>query len=121
MAVGTKWWSVTDMTASRFIVIVPAFNEAAHLPKLLDDVAAIGVDCELVVIDDGSSDATAAVAAGHGAHVVRHPFNLGYGNALQTGYKYALKRRAALVVQIDAGGQPDPRDLPNPAAPRERG
>jgi len=109
------------MTAGRPIVIIPAFNEAAHLPKLLDDLTAIGLDCELVVVDDGSTDETAAVAARHGAHVVRHPFNLGYGNALQTGYKYALKRGAALVVQIDADGQHDPRDIPKLIAPIARG
>ena len=108
------------MAAVRPILIIPAFNEARHLPKLLAEIAATGLDAEVVVIDDGSSDETAAVALRHGAHVVRHPFNLGYGNALQTGYKYALKRGATLVVQIDADGQHDPRDITKLIAPIER-
>ena len=69
------------------------------------------------MIDDGSADATAELARSHGALVLRHPINLGYGAALQTGYKYALRRGAALVAQMDADGQHDPADLPQLIAP----
>jgi glycosyltransferase involved in cell wall biosynthesis len=62
------------------------------------------------VIDDGSTDDTAALARRHGAAVVSHPFNLGYGAALQTGYKRARRDGYDYVVQIDADGQHDPAD-----------
>ncbi len=75
----------------------------------------------MVVVDDGSSDETAAIARRHGAQVLRHPFNLGYGAALQTGYKYARRHSARLVVQMDADGQHDPRDVETLVAPVLRG
>ena len=63
----------------------------------------------MVVIDDGSTDATAAVAAAAGAAVVGLPFNLGIGGAVQTGFKYALEHGYELAVRLDGDGQHDPR------------
>jgi glycosyltransferase involved in cell wall biosynthesis len=88
---------------------------------VLDGVARVRAALDVVVIDDGSSDETAAIAREHGAVVLRHPINLGYGAALQTGYKYALRRGATRVAQMDADGQHDPGDLPRLLAPLERG
>jgi glycosyltransferase involved in cell wall biosynthesis len=96
----------------RAVLIIPAFNEGTRLRGVLDAVARADTGCEVVLVDDGSRDDTAAVAARCGATVLRHPFNLGYGAALQTGYKYALECRASLVVQMDADGQHDPADVP---------
>lgn len=90
---------------SRGVLIIPAFNEERALPRVLPEIAAADLGLELVVVDDGSHDDTARVAAAHGATVVRHPFNLGYGAALQTGYKYARQRNAPLLAQMDADGQ----------------
>lgn len=73
------------------------------------------------MIDDGSGDRTSEVARVRGARVLRHPINLGYGAALQTGYKYALRRGAQFVAQMDADGQHDPADLPRLLAPVLRG
>jgi hypothetical protein len=92
----------------RTVLIIPAYNEAPRLGGVLDRVAAADVGCEVVVVDDGSQDGTAEIAARAGAVVLRHPFNLGYGAALQTGYKYALECDAAVVAQMDADGQHDP-------------
>ncbi len=103
------------------LVLIPAFNEAAHLPRVLEELAALGEEHRVVVIDDGSRDETARVAAEHGATVLRLPFNLGYGAALQTGYKYARAARASLIVQMDADGQHDPRYLPELLAPIRSG
>jgi glycosyltransferase involved in cell wall biosynthesis len=75
----------------------------------------------VVVVDDGSSDRTSAIAAEHGAAVVRLPFNLGIGGAVQTGFKYALEHGHEVVLRLDGDGQHDPRELPNLLAPLERG
>jgi glycosyltransferase involved in cell wall biosynthesis len=94
------------------ILIVPAYNEARSIERVVQAIAAVRTGCEVVVVDDGSRDATALLAARSGATVVRHPFNLGYGAALQTGYKYALSRSAEVLVQMDADGQHDPAEVP---------
>jgi hypothetical protein len=106
---------------SHRVLVIPAYQEEARLGPVLEAVARAAVDCEVVVVDDGSRDATAAVAARAGARVLRHPFNLGYGAALQTGYKYALERGASCLVQMDADGQHDPADVPALLAAVERG
>jgi glycosyltransferase involved in cell wall biosynthesis len=93
------------------VLIIPAFNEADRIGAVLEHVATADVGCDVVVVDDGSSDETGAVARRHGARVLRHPFNLGYGAALQTGYKWALEQDADLVVQMDADGQHDPEAI----------
>jgi glycosyltransferase involved in cell wall biosynthesis len=103
------------------MILIPAYNEATRLPDVLCKVAECAPGFEIVVVDDGSRDATAAVAARADARVLRHPFNLGYGAALQTGYKYAWRAGAELLVQMDADGQHDPADAPALAEPVERG
>jgi cellulose synthase/poly-beta-1,6-N-acetylglucosamine synthase-like glycosyltransferase len=59
------------------LLVIPAFNEAEHLPRVLAAIAEAAEDLEVIVVDDGSSDATAEVAARAGAVVIRHSFNLG--------------------------------------------
>ena len=104
-------------SARRGVLVIPAYNEAPRLPALLAAIAAQELPLEVAVVDDGSRDATADVAARAGATVLRHPFNLGYGAGLQTGYKYALAAGAPWVVQMDADGQHDPRDVKRLLAP----
>jgi glycosyltransferase involved in cell wall biosynthesis len=103
----------------RFLVI-PAFNEERHLAEVLNAVEAVDLGLEGIVVDDGSEDRTAEIAKGAGFRVVRHPFNLGYGVALQTGYKLALGEGASVVVQMDADGQHDPSDIPALLEPIEK-
>lgn len=105
----------------RALLIIPAFNESATIGQVLENVRAAETGCEVVVIDDGSSDGTAAIVQAAGEKVIRHPFNLGYGAALQTGYKYALSQGASLLVQMDADGQHDPRDIDELLKPIEAG
>ena len=66
----------------------------------------------MVVVDDGSVDRTAGIAADRGAHVLRLPFNLGIGGAVQTGYRFAFEHGYDIAVQIDGDGQHDPSQLP---------
>ena len=74
----------------------------------------------MLVIDDGSEDATAASAAAAGAAVVRLPFNLGIGGAVQTGFKYALEHGYDTVIRLDGDGQHDPQEIPQLLAPLAR-
>jgi glycosyltransferase involved in cell wall biosynthesis len=97
--------------------VIPAYQEAARIGEVLDRVTDAQVGCQVVVVDDGSRDGTGAIASARGATVLRHPFNLGYGAALQTGYKYALACGAEIVVQMDADGQHDPADIEKLVAP----
>ena len=96
---------------ARVLVLIPAFNEAPHIGRVLEELRHSSSTLHAVVIDDGSTDATSHVARAMGATVIRHPFNLGYGAALQTGYKFALASNAGMVVQMDADGQHDPSQI----------
>jgi glycosyltransferase involved in cell wall biosynthesis len=78
---------------------------------VIEEIRAVDPELEVVVIDDGSRDGTAAAAERAGAKVVRLPFNLGIGGAMQTGYQYAREHGFDLAVQIDGDGQHDPREL----------
>ena len=94
------------------LVTLPAYNEAANLPPLVRRIHELGYKC--IVVDDGSSDDTLAVAEGLGAAVVRHPINLGQGFAVLTGFKAALlDPECDIVVEMDGDGQHDPDDLPH--------
>ena len=70
----------------------------------------------MLVIDDGSTDSTAAEAAAQGAVVITHPYNLGIGGAVQSGYKYALRHGYDVAVQVDGDGQHKPEYLPEMVA-----
>jgi len=91
-------------------IVVPAFNEVAVIGEVIADVRA--VFDHVVCVDDGSRDNTAAVALRAGAHLVRHPVNLGQGAAIQTGVEYARRQRGAEVfVTFDADGQHRVKDV----------
>jgi glycosyltransferase involved in cell wall biosynthesis len=91
-------------------IVIPAYNEAGAIARVVTDVARLGH--RVLVIDDGSRDATAEVAAQAGAALVRHPINLGQGAALQTGIEFALRQGAAAIVTFDADGQHRTVDVP---------
>ena len=95
----------------RRLAIVPAYDEADSVGGVVRELRSVDPDLHVVVIDDGSTDETAAVAEAAGAEVVRLPFNLGIGGAMQTGYQYALERGFHLAVQVDGDGQHDPQEL----------
>jgi glycosyltransferase involved in cell wall biosynthesis len=103
---------VQHRAVPRVVVIVPARNEAERLGRVLDGVRRVLPEARIGVIDDGSSDGTGEVASARGATALRHPFNLGYGAALQTGYHWALRQPCDRLVQLDADGQHDPESIP---------
>ena len=99
------------LAASKTLVIIPAWNEEEALPGTLAELARVRPDLDVLVVSDGSSDRTAEVARAAGVSVVELPFNLGIGGALQTGFRYAVRRRYARAVQFDADGQHDPAEI----------
>src|SRR3972149_10917529 len=95
----------------KVLIIIPAYNEENGLTDVIRLVREKVPHSDILVVDDGSTDRTSRVAGMAGAMVVRLPFNLGYGAALQTGFKYALMKRYRYVVQMDADGQHDPDSI----------
>jgi glycosyltransferase involved in cell wall biosynthesis len=96
---------------SRNLAIVPAFNEADAVGQTVAAIHQWAPDFDVLVVDDGSTDATAQRAARAGAAVLQMPFNLGIGGAMQGGYIYALERDYEVAVQVDGDGQHDPRHI----------
>jgi glycosyltransferase involved in cell wall biosynthesis len=95
----------------RKLAIVPAYNEGEMVGRVVRDIRRQAPDFDVVVVDDGSIDRTAAEAEAEGAVVLRHPFNLGIGGAMQSGYKYALAHDYDVAVQVDGDGQHKPEYL----------
>lgn len=92
------------------LVIIPAYNEEEALPKVLAQLTT-RPDLDVVVVDDGSLDRTAEVAAASGVTVLSLPFNLGIGGALRTGFLYAVRNGYERAVQFDGDGQHDPDEI----------
>ena len=90
------------------LAIVPAWNEERSVGATVDELRAACPDIDVLVVDDGSNDRTAAAARAAGALVCQLPYNLGVGGAMRTGYRYALRHGYGAAVQVDADGQHDP-------------
>ncbi|MBO9578745.1 MAG: glycosyltransferase family 2 protein, partial [Microbacteriaceae bacterium] len=90
------------------LIVVPAYNEEASVADVVAEIRAKAPGATVLVVDDGSADATSQRAKAAGALVATLPFNLGVGGAMRTGYRYALDHGYEVVVQVDADGQHDP-------------
>jgi dolichol-phosphate mannosyltransferase len=106
------------MSDHKLSVLMPVYNERYHVEQAMEEVLAAplpgGVDRELVVVDDGSTDGTAAVLAQRPRlHVVRHPRNRGYGAALLSAFEFALRGGYDVLVTIDCDGQHEPQRIPD--------
>ncbi len=106
---------------ARVLAVVPAYNEEGAIGKLVDEIAEHQPELDVVVLDDCSTDQTAAVAEDHGATVLRLPFNVGIGGAVQTGFRYALEQDYEVAVRLDGDGQHDPSEISKLLEPVERG
>jgi glycosyltransferase involved in cell wall biosynthesis len=95
----------------RRVAIVPAYNEAESIESVIDELRSVDPDLAIVVVDDGSTDGTNVRAQKLGLEVVRLPFNLGIGGAMQTGYQYARDHGFQLAIQVDGDGQHDPGEI----------
>jgi glycosyltransferase involved in cell wall biosynthesis len=94
------------------LLVIPARNESGRIEHVVAAARARLGPTTVLVVDDGSADDTAERAAAAGARVLRHPFNLGYGAALQTGYNFALRNRFTQLVQMLGDGQPPAAAVP---------
>jgi glycosyltransferase involved in cell wall biosynthesis len=97
--------------------IVPALNEEGSIVSVIEGIRAFDPGFEIVVVADGSTDRTPQMAEAAGATVLRLPFNLGIGGAVQTGFRYAYENGFQLAVRLDGDGQHDPQELPSILAP----
>jgi len=95
--------------ATTISVVIPAKNECASIGKLVAVLSKIGMDREIIVIDDGSTDKTGNAATQNGAQVIRHPYSKGNGAAIKSGARAAT---GDVIVFMDADGQHDPADIP---------
>lgn len=97
--------------STRVLVIMPAWNEAESVGDTVREVLGVGRPYDVLVVNDGSTDDTAVLAAEAGATVLNLPFNLGVGGAMRAGFKYAKRLGYRRVIQVDADGQHDPRNI----------
>ena len=102
---------VPDTFQPRCLAVMPARNEQATVAAVVRGVRSV-LDCDVLVINDASTDATASQAAGAGAIVLTLPFQLGAWGAAQAGMRYALRNRVETVITLDADGQHHPEQLP---------
>ena len=92
-------------TNARYVAVIPAYNESHTLRGVIQSIQADAPDFDILVVDDGSTDRTAQIAQRAGVPVLRHPFNLGIGGAVQSGFQYAQENGYDYMAQVDGDGQ----------------
>lgn len=112
---------MTETPTMRLCIIIPAWNEQEALPQVLAEVRAQLPWADVLVVNDGSTDGTSAVARNAGVMVLDLPVNLGVGGAMRAGYKFADRHRYDVAVQLDADGQHDPAEVAAILAPLQSG
>jgi glycosyltransferase involved in cell wall biosynthesis len=100
------------ISSARYLALIPAYNEAATVAGVVEGMRRHVPFFDVLVIDDGSTDDTAATARAAGARVLRLPYNLGIGGAVQAGFLFAREQCYDFVVQVDGDGQHEPGEIP---------
>jgi glycosyltransferase involved in cell wall biosynthesis len=102
--------SFAQTLMERVCILIPAYNAQQTLGQVLKKIHSLEIDS--IVVDDGSKDETKTIAEAHGASLLEHPFNLGKGAALRTGFQYALQKGYQVIITLDADGQHNPLEIP---------
>ena len=92
-------------TNARYVAVIPAYNESQTLRGVIQSIQTEAPEFDIVVVDDGSTDRSAQIAQRAGVAVLRHPFNLGIGGAVQSGFQYAQENGYDFMAQVDGDGQ----------------
>lgn len=95
------------------LAIIPAYNEEKKIGDVIKGIVESDKEIDILVIDDGSKDGTVRASKTTGVRVIKLLSNMGYGVAVQTGYKYAFEEGYDYVIQLDADGQHDPKNIPD--------
>jgi glycosyltransferase involved in cell wall biosynthesis len=111
LAVSTRFSSRMTQKSS-YLAVIPAYNESATITDVIHRLRERAPQFDPLIVDDGSTDDTAQLGARLGARVLRMPFNLGIGGAVQAGFLYALENGYDYVAQVDGDGQHEPGELP---------
>ncbi len=102
--------SPLETIARHTTVIIPAYNEEANIGDVIDRIQALGLNLDILVVDDASTDKTSEVAKSKGVQVIRHPYNKGNGASVKTGIRKATRE---YILIIDGDGQHPPEEIPN--------
>ena len=97
----------------KILLVIPAYNERENLPKLIDKIRSESMVCDILIVNDCSTDDTERIAKERNCRVISLPINLGIGGAVQTGFKYAGEHDYDIVIQLDGDGQHNPEYLPD--------
>ena len=111
----------TGRRGRKALIIIPAYNEADSIGEVISSIRTTVDDADIVVINDGSTDDTAAVVRDLNTTVISHPCNMGIGATMQTGYRYAASRQYQIAIQVDADGQHPPDEINRVIQPLREG
>jgi glycosyltransferase involved in cell wall biosynthesis len=103
-----------------YLIVIPAYNEEEHIGKVLKEVRESNVSADVLVVNDGSTDGTSAAAKREGAMILNIPCNIGYGGAIQTGFRFAAEFGYEFVITLDGDDQHSPYSVPNLIEAMER-
>lgn len=99
------------------LFVIPAFNEEETLRDVILGIRASSFVADIVVVNDGSMDSTGKIARDEGVLILEHPYNMGIGATMQTGFLFALRNGYDVAIQVDGDGQHDPRYLKELTSP----
>jgi glycosyltransferase involved in cell wall biosynthesis len=105
----------------KILAVIPAYNEGEKIRHILSTIKKAAPAIDLCLVDDGSTDHTYQEAQKEDVILIRHPYNMGYAPACQSGFIYASENGYDIVLQIDADGQHEPKDIPAIITPVRQG